>query len=520
VNPPTLLHHLLDRAVSAYPGAPAVGYESDLVSYRWIDRASRRLAARMSALGVRRGDRVVIIMPPGVLLPALLYACSRAGAAFVIVRDQAPRAALAHVLDDSEPTLVIGVTEDARSLATDRGLAFLDSADLRGTTEEGHLPDPEQESAPASSGPPVPPAPSAPSAPEEPLAVDPACFIYTSGSTDLPKAVVSTHAQVVFAATAIQSMLRYRNDDVVFCPLPLSFDYGLYQVFLCTLGGARLQLDTAEDTGPRLLARLHECGATVLPAVPSLAGGLVRLLARRGAAAPPLRLLTNTGAAMPPDVLAGLRDTLPGLRIQLMFGLTECKRAAIMPADEDLRRPGACGRPLPGTEIFIADERGGRLPPGRTGEIVVRGPHVMAGYWRRPELTAQRFRRVEGLFPQLHTGDYGHLDRDGYLYFDGRRNDLYKQRGFRVSATEVEAAAHRVPEIEAAAVIPPEGDSTAIMLAVTRLAPHEVLAKLRGQIEDVKVPGHCVVVSELPLNGNGKLDRPRLARLMAGDRHG
>jgi acyl-CoA synthetase (AMP-forming)/AMP-acid ligase II len=197
-----------------------------------------------------------------------------------------------------------------------------------------------------------------------------------------------------------------------------------------------------------------------------------------------------------------------------MYGLTECKRATIMSPDEDVRRPGACGRALPGTEVFAADEAGHRLPPGRTGEIVVRGPHVMAGYWRCPELTEGRFRRAAGLFPQLHTGDYGWLDDDGYLYFSGRHDGLYKERGFRVSATEVEAAAHRVPGVRAAAVLTPAtGENGATLIAVTKLKPPHLLAALRDEIEDFKIPRSCLVVDELPVTENGKVDRARLALL-------
>nr|WP_255358563.1 AMP-binding protein [Micromonospora sp. M42] len=127
----------------------------------------------------------------------------------------------------------------------------------------------------------------------------------------MPKAVVSTHAQVTFAVRAIQSELRYRPDDVVHVLLPPSFDYGLYQIFLSTVAGARLRLGDSAETGGRLLVSLVESGATVLPCVPSLAINLLRLLGRAGAPRPPLRLLTNTGAAMPPEVLAACAGCCP-----------------------------------------------------------------------------------------------------------------------------------------------------------------------------------------------------------------
>jgi acyl-CoA synthetase (AMP-forming)/AMP-acid ligase II len=354
-------------------------------------------------------------------------------------------------------------------------------------------------------------AAASPTDPPRPLSVDPACLIYTSGSTGMPNAVVSTHGQMVFAARAIQSQLGYRPDDVVFCPLPLSFDYGLYQVFLAALGGAHLHLGSAQDAGLVLLRRLREVGATVMPALPSLAAILARLLERYGGTVD-LRLITNTGADMPASTVARLRRLLPDLRVQLMFGLTECKRVSIMPPDGDLDRPGACGRPLPGTEVIVVDDDGTALPAGAIGEIVVRGPHVMAGYWRRPELTARRFHRTDDLFVELRSGDNGYLDDDGYLYFVGRRDDIYKSRGFRVSATEVEAAVLRVPGVTAAAVLAPTPRRPEpVLFAVTDLDQPTFHARLRDQLEHYKIPRHCELVDALPLTQNGKTDKKALA---------
>lgn len=470
----TLLHEFLDRAARSRPDSLAVGYADATLTYRELHAASRRIATWLHRQGVRRGDRVVLVVPTDLMVPALLYGCSRVGAVFSVLNPQSPEVAIAHVVEDCEPVLVLRDLDEVRRVA------------VHGDAE-------------VVAG---------------PIAVDPVCLVYTSGSTGMPKAVVSTHAQVVFAAQAIQSQLEYLPSDTVFCALPLSFDYGLYQVFLSTLAGSRLQLGNATDAGPQLIRHLRACGATVLPAVPAMAAGLARMLARPGTQPPALRLLTNTGAAMQAEVITELRHQILGLQVQLMFGLTECKRAAIMPKDEDLRRPGACGKALPGTEILVVDPDGTPVPAGEVGEIVVRGPNVMSGYWRRPELTAQRFPRDEGLFPKLRTGDYGRLDTEGYLYFVGRRDDIYKEHGSRVSVTEVEAAAHRVPGVVAAAVLPPlNGHHGATLFAVTTLTSEQVLALLRDQIEDTKAPRVCVVVDEIPLTPNGKVDRKRLSHV-------
>jgi acyl-CoA synthetase (AMP-forming)/AMP-acid ligase II len=506
-----LLHDLLDLAARRWPRRTALSTPEGALTYAELAARSRRAGALLAGRGVRRGDRVVITATDGLGTTAMLYGASRVGAAFSVLHEQVRGAPLAHVLADCEPALLVTDAPEAADTARHAGVA---TALLERDVEED--------------GPGAGPGPGPRDVPGDPgtlgvdpgtLGVDPACLIYTSGTTSLPKAVVCTHQQMLFAATAIHSRLNYRADDVIYCPLPLSFDYGLYQLFLAALSGAQLRLGNAAEAGPPLMRTLEATGATVLAGVPSVSDRLSWLLTRgrqrHGQPLPALRLLTNTGAALPETTMASLRSGLPGLRIQVMYGLTECKRAAIMPPDGDLERPGSSGIPLPGTEMFVVSDDGERQPPGEIGQFVVRGPHVMAGYWRRPELSAERFPRAEGLFPQLVTGDWGWMDEEGYVYFSGRRDDLYKERGFRVSCTEVEAAACRVAGVDAAAVLPPGESRTALLAVVTELPEGEVVARMREEIEPFKIPRRCVRLAELPVNGNGKVDRKALAALVA-----
>jgi len=495
---PRLLHHLVDHAADRDGNAPAVTHGGVTLTYRELAAASLRLARWLADRGLQRGDRIAVAAASSAYLPALIYGASRTGVVFTLLHEQVHGTVLEHILDDCEPAMLVSDDPRAARPASLRGISVVGTSDVIAAAV----------GAGTAAGPSA--AEQQTGLPREPLQVDAVCLVYTSGSTSLPKAVVTTHQQAVFVAQAIHAELAYQPDDTVYCPLPLSFDYGLYQLFISSLGGSHVWLGAAAEAGPSLLANLNRARATVLPAVPAIAEALARLLTRNPAAVPPLRLLTNTGAAMPGEPIAELRRLIPALRIQLMFGLTECKRVSIMPPDEDLRRPGACGRPLPGTEVFVVDSEGKRLRPGETGEFVVRGPHVMAGYWRRAD--DERFRRADGLFPQLHTGDHGWLDEDGYLYFVGRRDDIYKERGFRVSATEVEAAARRVNGVREAAVLPPAGcRPRAVLFAVTALAADEVLRALRRELEDYKIPPRCVVLGALPLTGNGKVDKKVLA---------
>ncbi|SEC38393.1 Acyl-CoA synthetase (AMP-forming)/AMP-acid ligase II [Streptomyces sp. 3213] len=493
--PAALLHELLDEAAARWPDRPAVTCHDRTITYLELATASRRVMDWLSELGLRRGHRLLVSAQASVTVPVLVYAASRLGVAFSLLHEQVQGKQLEHVLDDSEPVLL--VTDHVPNRAT-AGQCGVQAEDL--TTAAARAFDTEGESEPM---------------PTATLSVDPVCLIYTSGTTSLPKAVVSTHQQMLFAVRAIQQVLGYRPDDVVYSPLPLSFDYGLYQLFLGACSGAHVWLGRPAEVGPQLLNNLLRSRATVLPAVPAVADALARLLRRAGDRKLSLRMLTNTGAAMPQDTLTVLRASLPGLDVHLMFGLTECKRATIMPANGDLARPGSSGLALPGTEVFVVDAKGQRLPAGEVGEIVVRGPNVMAGYWRHAELNAQRYPKAEGLFPELRTGDYGRIDEEGYVYVEGRRDDVYKENGFRVSVIEVEAAARRLPAVSSAAVLAPDGSAPArLFVTVTdELSPADVLQAMREVIEEYKIPRICVVVPELPLTGNGKVDRKALAAL-------
>jgi acyl-CoA synthetase (AMP-forming)/AMP-acid ligase II len=495
VHPAELLHTLLERARSDAPEAGAVRDGNGGWTYAELAGWSRAVRCWLDGHGVGHGDRVLVALPSARPTVALLFGVCARGAVFVPVNPAMTAFQLRFVLADAEPAVVIvtaGALAWVRELTGapvyDLKSVWAEVAALRGRNEEPR---------------PVPVR-----------GTDPALLIYTSGSTAMPKAVVCPHAQVSFATRSLGEVLGYRADDVVFCRFALSWDYGIYKVLLCALARAQLVL-AGEDSALTLVRRMRECGATVLPIVPSL-GAMVATLARRDpAGAPRLRLITNTGAALPAPVLAQLRAAFPAARVVRMFGQTECKRITVMPPELADERPGSVGVALPGTRVRVVDEHGRPLPAGRTGEIVVTGPHVMAGYWRLPELTARTFRRdpATGVV-SLHTGDFGRLDEDGFLYFEGRRDDMFKRRGSRMSVLEIEAAALDLPGVRAAAVLPPTDRRDLAIWVATELPADQVLLGLAARLEPAKVPAICRVLGQLPLSVNGKPDLAALAAML------
>jgi len=467
MNSPTMtLHGLLDHAAAAAPRALAVRDQEDGWTYSRLVGLSHAFCGWLTERGVSAGDRVLVQCPNRREMAAMLFGCSRRGAIFVPVNPGMKPFHLRSVFTNCEPRIAL--------VGYGMGGTICQLSD----TEVHELQD---------VWPGVENCRSAPTGPHDVTGDDIAVLIYTSGSTAAPKAIVCPHAPMVFAATTISSVLAYRPDDVVFCRLPLSFDYGLYQFLLGCLAGAEIVL-AGDELDLTLLRQVRQAGATVVPVVPSMAS-MLATLAERDPGPSSVRLFTNTGAVLPQATIDTLRARFPGARVARMFGTSECKRISIMPPESDLDRPESVGLPLPGTEVVIMDEDGLPLPAGQTGEIVVGGPHVMAGYWRAREITARTFRRDDRTGKvSLHTGDYGYLDEDGYLYFEGRRDDMFKHKGARVSTIEIEAAALDIPGVRGAVVVPPSAGGALAICVATELSPHVVLRELAARLEAAKVP--------------------------------
>ncbi|MCX4743038.1 AMP-binding protein [Streptomyces antibioticus] len=489
------IHSLLDAAVQEAPDAPAIRDATGRWTYRELAAAAGAFARWLRGQGIGRGDRVVVQLATSRELAAMFYGTSRVGAVFVPLNPAMKEFHLRSVVGNAEPKLVLTDAAGAAVLRRVSTAPVHDIADVR----------PDLAPAGENGG--------------EPEAVAPddlAVLIYTSGSTAAPKAVMCPHAQVTFACRALTEVLGYRPDDVVFCRFPMSWDYGLCKVLMTCVARCEIVLADGESD-LLLLRRMRETGVTVVPIVPSLATMIVRLAGRDTGPVPPVRMFTNTGAALPQSTIDALRTRFPGARVVRQYGQTEAKRITVMPPEADRERPDAVGLPLPGTRVLILDDDGNPLPASEVGEIVAGGPHVMAGYWRNPEDTARAFRRdLHAGEPLLHTGDYGWLDEDGYLYFQGRRDDMFKHKGLRMSTLEIESAAMDIPGVRAAAALPP-GDGHGLALFVeSDLEAHQVITELTKRLELPKVPTVCRVLKEFPLTLHGKNARRELAALLEG----
>jgi acyl-CoA synthetase (AMP-forming)/AMP-acid ligase II len=340
-------------------------------------------------------------------------------------------------------------------------------------------------------------------------------LVYTSGSTGFPKGVMMTHQNVVAAATSITTYLENTADDVILSVLPLSFDYGLYQVLMAARVGATLVLERSFAFPQQILQRLTEERATGFPVVPTIAALLLGMRDLAPGRFPHLRYITNTAAALAPAHILRLQELFSNARLFSMYGLTECKRCTYLPPDELSRRPGSVGVAIPGTEAYVVDEDGVRARPGVVGELVIRGAHVMKGYWENPDATARALR--PGPFPWekvLFTGDLFRTDEEGFLYFVGRKDDIIKTRGEKVSPKEVENVLYAIAGVPKPPVVGvPDPVLGSALKAVLALAPgavlteREVIRHCQQHLESFMVPKHVEFRDELPKTGHGQ-DQP------------
>ncbi len=514
---PQALHDYLVAAAQRHPGDVALVCDGSALTYRDLAGDALALARWLRASGVRRGDRVVVLGANTTATAISFWAALACGAVAVVLNGETRREKLAWIMADCGAVALL--TDDAAAatavpeVAQSERMRTVVVAGSRASVDalgaSGRVVALEHAVAVGSTAPGPLPAVGA---------EDLAALMYTSGSTGEPKGVMLTHRNMVAATRAITTYLGLTADDVLLCVLPLSFDYGMYQLVMSVAVGGRLVLERSFGLPGQILNRMVAERVSVLPGVPTMFAMLARLgdLDRWDLSS--VRIVTSTGAALGPAHVAWLTDTFPQAQIFSMYGLTECKRCTYLPPADLARKPGSVGVAIPGSEIWLVDDGNRAVGPGEVGELVVRGPTVMAGYWGRPLETAQRLRpdpRDGELV--LHTGDLCRMDDEGYLYFVKRRDDVIKSRGEKVAPAEVEATLLSVPGVLEAAVVgvPDDVLGHAVEAWVVLASGSEASAAglretCRERLEGLLVPRRIHVVSELPRTPNGKVAKHAL----------
>lgn len=515
MSTPRLLHHLLEHSSSRNPDAMALRHAGQQLLYVELQQQVERFATGVLARTVATGQRVGIYLSKGFEAVVASFGCSRAGVVFVPINPVLKPAQVAHIVQDCGVQLLVtsperlaslrGVLPQCPSLREVVLTGRCDTAEDRVTAWRDFGAD-------------------GPSCRETPTDNDLAAILYTSGSTGKPKGVMVSHRNLVSGALSVSSYLENHAGDRLLAVLPLSFDAGFSQLTTAfAVGASVVLLDYL--TPHEVLRTMVQERITGITAVPPLYIQLAKL-AWPAAAVEHLRYFANTGGKMPLETLQRLRSHAPASRPYLMYGLTEAFRSTYLPPQQAEHRPDSIGRAIPNQEILVLRPDGTACDVDEPGELVHRGSTVALGYWCDVARTAERFRPLPGreagyVMPEMavFSGDTVRRDAEGYLYFIGRKDEMIKCSGYRISPVEVEDAVYAtgLASEVAAFGLPDERRGQVVALVVV---PAPGLADACAELQRAllrSLPAHMIPAridlsqQPLPRNGNGKIDRKRLA---------
>lgn len=515
-----LVHDMLRSSAERCGEKEGLVHGTERLSFLEMERTTAALASGLEEAGVRRMDRIGVLLDPSTPLALSLFAINWAGGVFVPIHPSLMGEQVAHIIEDcgiagiiTEGTRFDGLRSVLEACPTLRWAILVGSAEAPAGRlamfDYGEIVD--QKRWPLG---------------RAVIDRDLAAILYTSGSTGKPKGVMLSHANMVAGTTIVSEYLRLTEDDRILAVLPFSFDAGLNQLTTSVQQGSTCVL-MKFLFAREITAMLEKERITGLAGVPPLWSLLAQDSSRlKDAPLEHLRYITNTGGALPVSTLDRLRAALPGTDVVLMYGLTEAFRSTYLPPEELDHRPTSMGKAIPNTEILVLNEEGEVCAHGEVGELVHRGPTVSMGYWGQPELTAQVL-RPNHLLPSevgdhermCYSGDLVRTDEDGFLYFVGRRDNQIKSSGFRISPTEVEAALNRTDRLQHSAVIglPDEVLGQRIKAFVVPMDGAtvdcaELLEELSTVLPRHMVPKEVEVVAQLPKTSSGKVDYPALRR--------
>lgn len=519
----TLLPELISLAAERDSEAPALTYSKTTLSYGELHEAVTRFSCGLIHLGLQRGERVGIYLEKRFETVISSFGAPAAGGVFVPLNPLLKAEQVGYILRDCNVRMLVTSPERLTLLQETlpnchdlRHVIVLDSADptprIDGLITLSWT---ELLDSPPASG-------------HRLIDTDMLGILYTSGSTGKPKGVVLSHRNMVAGAKSVSSYLENHAGDTLLAALPLSFDAGFSQLTTAFHVGARVVL--LNYLLPRdVIKTIEREKVTGLTAVPPLYIQLTQLNWPEHITNH-LRYFANTGGRMPRETLDALRRHLPNSKPFLMYGLTEAFRSTFLSPNEVDRRPDSIGKAIPNAEILVLREDGYPCSPNEPGELVHRGALVGMGYWNDQEKTAERYKplpmhapgREAGLIlPEIavFSGDTVRMDEEGFLYFIGRRDEMMKTSGYRVSPTEVEEIIYATKLVGECVAFGVDDDrlGQAIQIVATppidgTLDPNTLLAECRLRMPAYMVPiGIDVREGPLPRNPNGKIDRKTLS---------
>ncbi|MBN2411109.1 AMP-binding protein [candidate division KSB1 bacterium] len=502
---PFYMHEVIDRAAEVYPRKIFIEDETDSLSYENFIRCGTQLADELKTkYDLKMGDRLLTACENTLLVPLYLYATSRLGGIFVPLAQNFQGQRLAHILKDCSPKLII--TDKKNFASRCKGYRVVLQKGFKDLYKIIKTLKPDT------------------SVPETLIDLDTFLLIYTSGSTGMPKGVELSHSSVISATESIARYLEVKENEKIINFNPFSFDYGLYQIFITAIRGATLYINKNFIYKEKIFSFIKEKKITGIPFVPSQIVAMYDRSELKEKIFDRVNFISTTGAPFPYRHVSKLRYNFPNARLYPMYGLTECKRVSYLHPSKVDRKPTSVGRAMPNSRIRIINEKKQVVAAGETGMLVIEGRNVMQGYWNIPEGN----NNVLGSIPDsrnkiLFSGDYFYLDDENDLFFVGRRDDIVKSNGIRISLKDIEKILERIPEVSEAAVVavPDEKIENTFHAFVVKKQGTEIDSDgiIQNMLKEVEtrfmLPKQITLTDSIPKKTNGKIDYP-LLKTMTG----
>ncbi|MCW1248839.1 long-chain fatty acid--CoA ligase [Acaricomes phytoseiuli] len=489
--PSVNLAAILTESAAHSPEALALKLDETELSYAALDQLSARFAGLLRDRGIAAGERILLISPNLPQMPVAYYGALRHGSVVVPLNPLLKSREIEYHLKDSEASLVVvweGVLAEAAPAAAEVDVPVLSiDADFLGLLQAT---EPEVDIAFVT-------------------AQQTAVILYTSGTTGRPKGAELTHANLLHNAQITQGLFDLGEGDVIFGGLPFFHIFGqTCALNAAILSGATVTLLPRFDP-EQALRIIQRDQATIFQGVPTMYIGLLRAFDPEQHDVSTLRVAVSGGASLPLEVLRGVESTFD-LTLLEGYGLSETSPVVTFNQQDGIRKPGSIGTPVRDAELRVTDLDGAELPRGEVGELLVRGPQVMKGYWRNPEATAAAIQ--DGWFA---TGDLARQDEDGVFFIVDRKKDMILRGGYNVYPREVEEVLYEHPAVVEVAVLgKPDTEYGEEVVAVIALA--EGAASQDGLLEQIqefakerlaayKYPRELRIVPALPKGPTGKI---------------